>query len=113
MPLPRAACKDLINFLTFQISTFLSEELSSPILTLLNALICNKIKKFRLWQSSKKDDKYEKICGILYIKIGEKNPGNENRTRTMPGVTSVNLTSFLGKLTFAEFLGFHGFEAVS
>ena len=26
VPLPRAACKDLISFLTFQISTFLSED---------------------------------------------------------------------------------------
>ena len=47
------------------------------------------------------------------MKILGKNPGNENSTRTKPGVTSVNLTSFLGKLTFDEFLGFHGFEAVS
>ena len=32
VPLPRAFCRDLINFLTFQISTFLSEVVSSDML---------------------------------------------------------------------------------
>ena len=45
VPLPLAACRDLINFLTFHISTFLSDEFSSAILTnfiYFSDCICNK-----------------------------------------------------------------------
>ena len=48
VPLPLAACRDLINFLTFHISTFLSDEFSSAILT-------NFIYLFSDWNCNKRN----------------------------------------------------------